>query len=302
MRKTARNTSPATLAEVVRLHKLWLTDAPGGRRAQLQDADLWGANLRSADLRRAELGGADLRGAELQGANLRDAELQGAILRNAALGGADLRDADLWGANLRDADLQGADLRGAKLRGAKLRGATLRNADLRNAILQDADLWGANLRDADLQGADLRRAKLRGAELQGAKLQGANLCGVKLQGATLPEGVTWEQYVTEVVPALLVAGGRPLTEVATAEHWACHTWTNCPMHAAFGAASLGEVPDAHREAAALFIQRFDAGLLPCHRTNSVRHVTHTDGGWAQEHQGVFCGKICHDSYHERIVK
>ena len=43
-------------------------------------------------------------------ADLRNADLCGANLRNANLCGADLRDADLCDANLRDADLRGADI------------------------------------------------------------------------------------------------------------------------------------------------------------------------------------------------
>jgi hypothetical protein len=225
------------LSNVLRLHGMWWPREHGGQRA-----DLRGAKLPCAELQDAQLQRADLRGANLQNANLRGANLGGAELRNAKLWGADLREAKLWVADLRGAKLQGVNLQLADLQRADLRDAELQFADLRSA-----NLGGANLRDADLRGADLRFAKLRGA---------------KLQGATLPEGVTWEQYVTEVVPALLVAGGRPLAEVATAEHWACHDWTNCPMHAAFGATNLAEVPAAHRNAADVFIQRFDAGLLP----------------------------------------
>ena len=86
--------------EVLQRHAKWLKNEEGGEKADLRDANLWGANLR----------GADLRGANLWGANLR---------------GADLRDANLWGANLRGADLRDADLRGANLWGANLRGANL---------------------------------------------------------------------------------------------------------------------------------------------------------------------------------
>ena len=57
---------------------------------------------------------ADLDGANLRGANLRGADLDGANLR-----GADLRGADLDGANLRGADLRVAYLRGADLGVAK---------------------------------------------------------------------------------------------------------------------------------------------------------------------------------------
>ena len=69
------------LKQILELHKKWLDNEDGGKRA-----DLSGADLRAADLRGANLWGADLRGA-----NLRSADLSGAGLR-----GADLRGANLW--------------------------------------------------------------------------------------------------------------------------------------------------------------------------------------------------------------
>src|SRR4051812_30354594 len=69
-------------------------------RAQLQGADLSGAQLQNAHLSHAQLQGADLIGAQLQGANVSYAHLQGATLFGALLRGADLRDTQLQGANL----------------------------------------------------------------------------------------------------------------------------------------------------------------------------------------------------------
>ena len=134
----------AQLNEILEKHKKWLNDEPGGERANLREADLWGANLRGANLREASLRGANLRGANLRGANLRGANIRGASLR-----GANLRGADLWGANLREAYLREADLRRADLRRADLQKANLRGADLQKANLREADLWGANLREAN---------------------------------------------------------------------------------------------------------------------------------------------------------
>jgi len=113
------------LKTMLEKHKLWLDDEEGGKRADLEDANLEGADLRDADLRGANLRGADLRDANLRGANLQY---------------ADLRDANLRGANLQYAELRVTDLEGAELRGANLRGANLQYADLR-----DANLRGANL-------------------------------------------------------------------------------------------------------------------------------------------------------------
>ena len=110
--------------------------------------------------------------------------------------------------------------------------------------------------------ADLRDANLRGANLSGAYLRGADLRGADLGGATMPGGETWEEYLSEVVPALLVAGGHPLAEVATERAWACHDWANCPMAGAFDAHSVDDVPLLHRPRAVEFIQFFDARLIP----------------------------------------
>ncbi len=110
--------------------------------------------------------------------------------------------------------------------------------------------------------ADLRNADLRDADLRGADLRGAYLSNADLSGVTLPTGESWETYLTEVVPALLVAGGREIAAVATPETWACHDWSNCPMHAAFRARELPDVPALHRPRAKQFVQLFDAGLIP----------------------------------------
>ena len=76
----------AELAEVLRLHGLWLAGDPGGKWANLRGADLSEANLSGADLRGANLSGADLSGADLSEANLSGADLSEANLRRAAGG------------------------------------------------------------------------------------------------------------------------------------------------------------------------------------------------------------------------
>ena len=103
---------------IIEKHRIWLLDYQSGERADLQCADLQGANLRGADLQCANLQCANLQGANLRGADLQCADLQGANLQ-----GADLQCANLQGANLRGANLQGANLQGANLQGANLQGA-----------------------------------------------------------------------------------------------------------------------------------------------------------------------------------
>ena len=177
------------IKEILKKHKMWLNNEIGGKRANLRDADLWGADLCGVNLRDADLRGANLRGADLSGANLWDADLSGADLCCADLRGANLRGANLRGANLWDASLRDADLRGASLRDADLCGA-----DLRGVNLRDADLWGADLCCADLWGADLCCADLRGADLRDADLRGASLRGANLRGAKNLDNVTWSIY------------------------------------------------------------------------------------------------------------
>jgi uncharacterized protein YjbI with pentapeptide repeats len=139
--------------------------------------------------------------------------------------------------------------------------ANLRDAYLRAANLRYADLSDANLSRADLIGADLRGADLRGANLIAAKLSGANLSRADLSGANMPGGYTFEVYKSDVVPALLTAGGKSLADVVS-NAWDCHKWTNCPMAYAFGVHEISEIPPLYRESAELFISLFDANLIP----------------------------------------
>jgi uncharacterized protein YjbI with pentapeptide repeats len=73
------------LKQILKEHKEWLNDNSKGKRADLREADLdganlWEVNLRGADLRRADLKRAylwrtDFSGANLEGADLREADL-----------------------------------------------------------------------------------------------------------------------------------------------------------------------------------------------------------------------------------
>ena len=94
-----------------------------------------------------------------------------------------------------------------------------------------------------------------------ANLAGANLDGARLVRANLDTGELWEEYLTQTVPALLIAGGQPLE--ACIDHWQCDSWDNCPMAWAFQVGSIEDVPLLYRPRARQFIQLFDAKLIPC---------------------------------------
>ena len=93
------------LKSILEEHTAWCKNHSQGKHADLQYANLPGAELHHANLQYADFLSADLPGAELHHANLQY---------------ANLRNADLRGANLRGANLQYANLRGANLRGADL--------------------------------------------------------------------------------------------------------------------------------------------------------------------------------------
>jgi len=97
-------------------------------------------------------------------------------------------------------------------------------------------------------------------DLSGANLSRADLSGADLSGANLSRAIKWERYLAEVVPALCVAGGKSLEEVAAA--WDCHNWDNCPMAVAFSVHSLSEVPALYQREAELFVTLFDAKVIP----------------------------------------
>ena len=72
------------LKKILDEHLLWL-NGEGGSRANLSNADLFGADLSCANLRGADLSGVNLRGADLSGADLSFANLRGADLSGASM-------------------------------------------------------------------------------------------------------------------------------------------------------------------------------------------------------------------------
>jgi hypothetical protein len=198
---------------------------------------------------------------EFPGANVREA-LINANLKGAYLGGANLECANLESAYLEGANLEAAYLKGANLKGAYLEGANLKGAYLKGAYLKGAYLKGAYLEGAYLEGANLEGANLEGAYLEGANLEAANLEGANLEGANLKWSTWWQRYLSEVVPALLQAGGKSVEEVLAAGAWECHNWENCPMAVAFSVKSVSDIPLLYQPRAREFVRFFDAGLIP----------------------------------------
>ncbi len=163
---------------------------------------------------------------------------------------ANLADANLTRADLAEADLARANLAGANLADADLVGAYLVGADLARADLTDADLTRANLAGADLTDANLARAYLAGANLAGADLAGA---------LVMPDGRTWRAYRADHLAGICDDQDVRARAIAA---WGCHTWQDCPMHAALGVDGIADVADAKRAAVAVWIALYDAGHLP----------------------------------------
>ncbi len=231
------------LNEIVRLHGDWYRGRAGGARANLARANLDGANLRSANLDGASLDGASLVGASLDGASLDGASLDGPRRREP-------RRASLE-RNLRARASSARTARTSQRASARTlqreRSATARALDGASPRRTTASPSARTPQREPRRREPRRRRSSRRREP--------------------PSRVVWEDYLTQLVPALLTAGGRSLAEVATPTVWGCHSWSNCPMHAAFGADGIAEVPPLYRAEANLFVRLFDAQLIPL---NAVR--------------------------------
>jgi hypothetical protein len=182
----------------------------------------------------------------------------GSILRTVP--GDTLQGVDLSRSNLFGADLFGTNLSGTDLIQANLSQANLTWANLSRAELSGADLFQAKLSESNLSQAYLSGTNLSQADLTGADLTHAELSGTDLTDTILPNGMTLPEYLAWLPSGLLTQGGKTLEEVATA--WGNLDWTDCPMATAFSVHSLEEIPECHRQGAALFIALYDGGHLP----------------------------------------
>ena len=171
------------------------------RRLDLHNTNLQGANLGGAQLQAANLMGAQLQGANLAGAQLKTANLTRAQLQGANLAGAQLQSTSLMGAQLQGAHLPEAQLQRAALAGAQLQKALLPFAQLQGAFLMDADLREAYLNHALLSGAFLQYARLSGAQLQGADLTAvSDLTQDQIDKACLDENTQLPEGLTRPTP------------------------------------------------------------------------------------------------------
>ncbi len=107
--------SGATLAERIDLHRRWLAGAPGGIRADFSGETLADLKIEEPICGMLFCGDAALIESNLAGADGVEADLTNADLRHANLQGADLTGADLSAANLQTAWLNGANLSEARI-------------------------------------------------------------------------------------------------------------------------------------------------------------------------------------------
>ena len=166
----------------------------------LLDADLTGCNLERAKLINARMVGAKLIRAklfhsrmnhvELMHANMRYAilclaNMEDAKMSEADMTGVDLRDARLLRASMSNVKLDFADCKGALFDKAVLEEASISGADMQNCVMKGVNLYGATLEDTNFEGADLRNANLSNANLKGASFMNANLEGANLSNVII---------------------------------------------------------------------------------------------------------------------
>ncbi|MDX2215251.1 MAG: pentapeptide repeat-containing protein [Oculatellaceae cyanobacterium bins.114] len=195
-----------------------VSNDPRGRRLDLTEANLAGANLSNTDFTGAKLTGANLSNIDFTGAKLNNADLHVVNLRNTNLTGAGLNNANLCFANLRNTNLTGAELNNADLCFADLDKVVIdektqldakwrlvwrvvnervTGANLGNEDLSCANLTGVNLSNANLGYANLSKAILDSANLTEANLSGANLVDTDLRRSNLTEVILNGADLTE---------------------------------------------------------------------------------------------------------
>ena len=167
------------------LSKVFLLDADltgcNLEKAKLINTRLVGARLMRAKLFHSQMNHVELMHAKMQYCVLCLANLEDAKMNHANLTGADLRDARLLRASMVKVHLEYSNCKGAFFNKAVLEEATLTGADLQNCEMKQVNLYEATLKEANLSGTDLRGANLTNANLIGANLMNANLEGANLK-------------------------------------------------------------------------------------------------------------------------
>jgi len=173
-----------------------------GPNADLNFAQLNGANLSNQNLTGVTLGNADLSGVTSGGiAGMPTSLPAGWTISGGYLIGptANLSNANLSGLSLTGSNLGGATLAGANLKGvisggiSGLPSSLPSGWTLSNGYLfgSGANLANANLTGMNLTGVDLSGATLAGAQLAGVNMTNTKLAGVDLTGAYVGSQVWW---------------------------------------------------------------------------------------------------------------
>jgi uncharacterized protein YjbI with pentapeptide repeats len=160
-----------------------------------KDWSIWRNKYPHPDFQFADLQKANLIGADMQGACFRDAYMNEAVLTSGHFDGADFFGAELNRANMNSGIFNGAKFQSAKMKEVNLSNARMVNVDLINAelesafmndvVLDEAALNKANFREARMSGATMKYAWLAEANMENALMIAVDLEGSDLQNANL---------------------------------------------------------------------------------------------------------------------
>lgn len=144
------------------------------------------ANLEKADLHGADISLSDLRDATLAAANLEDAKLAGTSLAGALADGANFTKVEGYRTDFSKTSAKGASFRGAELQRSNFTGAALLGSNFEKAELGRANFDAAGLGDNVFTFANLARANLKNAKFEGPlDLTGAYMFLTRIEGADL---------------------------------------------------------------------------------------------------------------------
>lgn len=181
----------AQLQDPLHKHRLWAKGDPEGKRLELREVSLAGADLSELNFSRATLCDVDFSGAELRHAGFTGAQLERVLFREANLEGASFVEARMVDCSFERARFgEAADFQKAELNNVSFTDSVLCGADFSDAILKIVTLDRADLSRADFVAAQVADSSLAGAQLQEsilvkASFRNVTLCGANLQRARL---------------------------------------------------------------------------------------------------------------------